>query len=345
MSLTGPDVSRLVDELNAQLDDARLQLLATDLDVDLNNMSPGGSVKERAYTLISHLNGLTPPRDRQLLEMLAARGNARLKQVAGDLLKPTFVPTGDPHDAVLLGKVAFIARDGLRKVLRDFTNPSQLTTRVLIVRGDDPGGKSYSWEFLRHLAFQAVNAQAVRLRTGLIKTPRELLRQALVLLGLSTATLPFLTDDPQLSRVDELITSFKGEILTLTRKFWLVIDDLNEPAVTPAIRETAFAMAQSVEELKPQNLWLALLGYNETIVDPELRYVAQDDAKFPGSPLAAKYLKILADMSPTPLTQERAQEIADVMFSQYPKLTKEAMTRLTISLEQMGAKLVQGVQP
>jgi hypothetical protein len=346
MPLTGPEVNRLVDELYTNSDDPTLQLIASDLGINLPNLAPMGTFKERAFTLISHLNGLLPPRDRELLTKIVARGNAALRAVANDLLRPTFISeSDDPHDAVLLGKVAFIARNELRQVLREFTNPSPFTTRVLVVRGKQPGGKSYSWEFLRHLAFQSVNAQAVRLRPRNIETPRELLRQALVLLGLDASTLPVLNDDPQLARIDALMVSFKGQIPNLVKRFWLVIDELNDLAVKPVIRETAFAMAQAVEELRPQNLWLALLGYNEEITDPELRHVAQDDAAFPSLSLVAKYLQIVAARSPRVLKEERATEIATLLYSKYPMLDKVAMTQLTTSLELMGAKLAKGEQP
>ena len=120
----------------------------------------------RAVAFIKHLNGLLPPRDGELLEMVRTRGNARLKTIAAQLMAPTYIsPTNDPHDAIILGRTAFIARLDLRSRIRDFTtgvNP--FTTRVAVVRGNSPGGKSYTWEFLRHLAFASVGAQPFRHR-------------------------------------------------------------------------------------------------------------------------------------------------------------------------------------
>ena len=298
MPLTGTDVARLAGTLDAQLDLPGLQLLAADLGITLAGVTGGGTIKMQALELISHLNGSMPPRDRELLEKLRNHPNAEMKRVAADLLAPTFLsPTGDPHDAVLLGKLAFVARPELRRVIREFTSPTPNSTRVLVVRGEHPGGKSYSFEFLRHLAFSAVGAQAIRVRALGIDSPRELLRRALLQLGLSTATLVDPTDAPQPARaVEALMPSFSGELLKLNARFWLAIDDLNDEKVTRELRESALAMAKSVEELKSQYLWVALLGYNDPITDNELRHIAIEDAEFPSEVVAAEFLEIVAQL-------------------------------------------------
>ena len=345
--LTGPQSAKLSDLIGQELSPPALDLIATDLGVNLNNLLPGASVKAWAFKLISELNRRLPPADGALLEKLRQLPNQTVSAAARALLQPTFLsPTGDPHDAIVLGRTAFVARDTLRRRLREFTNPNPYTTRVLIVRGEDPGGKSYTWEFLRHLAFSSVGAAARRLRLkGTNYTPREFLAQAYLLLLLDIATLPVLSDNPQLAKIDPLINAFKGRMDTLTQRYWLVIDDLNEPNVTPEIRETAYAIACAVEELKPDNLWVALLGYNETASDADLRHVALDDAEFPTAGFVAKHLELVAQVSGTPLDSTRAREIADVLFTKFPKVNKEAMSNLTVLVEEVGEKLRMGQQP
>ena len=90
-----------------------------------------------------------------------------------------------------------------------------------------------------------------------------------------------MADEPQLARIHPLINSLMGQVVHLKRRYWLAIDDINDPAVTPPIRDVLYAIACSVEDDRPENLWLALLGYNSLITDSELRWVAQDDARFP----------------------------------------------------------------
>lgn len=351
MPLTNPQIEELADAIDQNLDDNTLLLYATDLGVNLANLAVGvGTLRQRAVAFITYMNGQMPPRDAELLEMIRTRGNAQIQTVAARLMTPTyFSPTNDPHDAILLGQTAFIARPDLRSRLRAFTtgvNPT--TTRMLVVRGSSPGGKSYTWEFLRHLAFASVGAQPFRHRLkgkGEKYTPRQLFEDVFRLLDLDVSTLPELTDNPQLARADAFVSTFKGKVVGLRRRYWLVIDDLNDPSVTPAIREAAFAIAQSAEEIKPQYLWVALLGYNEPILDPDLRFIAQDDAEYPNASFVATHLRALSDASPNPLAATREREIADLLFQKFETLDKAAMTQLTILVEAMGQKLRQGQQP
>jgi len=347
MSLTGLQITALARAFDENWDLPKLVMFASNLNINLGNIAPMGSMKERANKFISHMNSALPPRDRELLELLRLQGNAALRAIADEFLAPTFYsPTGNPHDAVILGRSAFINRSNLRLVLRDFTSPNPFTTHVLIVRGDRPCGKSYSWEFLRHLAVNSAGALPQRLRLkDKLYTPKELLEQAALLIRLDLSRLPPMADDPQLSRIDPLINWFKGELSSLQRPYWLVIDDLNDPSVTSAMREMAYAIAYSVEETKAENLWVVLLGYNWPITDPDLRYTAQEDAEFPDPSSIAKHLEWVAQPSQNPLTPARAREITDLLFSKFPKLDKENMIKMTSLVETMGEKLKLGQQP
>jgi len=351
MPLTDPQINDLADGLDRHFDDGRLLLLATDLGVALAKLTIGlSSLRERAIVFIQFMNTRLPPRDAEMLEMIRTRGNAALQAVVNKLLTPTFFPpTGNPHDAIVLGRTAFIARDDLRQTVREFTERvDSSSSRMLVVRGVAPGGKSYTWQYLRHLALATVGAQPFRHRLrgkGQDYTPLKLFRDVFAMLDLNASQLPSLSDDPQLARLDALLAVFKGKIVGLTRRSWLVIDDLNEPGVTPAIREAAFEIARSAEEIKPQSLWVVLLGYNNPILDPELRYIPQDDAEYPNASYVASYFRKLSDASTNPLKPKRETEIAQVLFQKYPTLDQASMTALTIDVERIGQKLFEGQQP
>jgi hypothetical protein len=348
MPLTGQQITHLAQVFHEQWDLPRLIEFAVGLDFNLNNEAPSGSLKERAIKFINKMNCSLPPRDRELLEQLRLHGNATLKAVASEMLAPTFYsppPTNDPHHAILLGRAAFVDRADLRQIITEFTNPTPFTTRILIIRGDQPGGKSYSWEYLRHLAVSSVGATPQRLRLeNKGYTPRQLLEQVGLLLGLKTSAMPQMIDDPQLARIDPLINWFKGKLPTLKQAHWLVIDDLNAESVTPAMRETAYAIAYSAEEIK-NNLWVALLGYNTPITDPDLRFIAREDAQFPDAKLVAQHFECIARGSPMSLTLKRAEEIANLLFSKFPTIDKGSMIELTPMIEKMGEKLMVGQQP
>jgi len=346
--LNGPQTSKLADVIGRELPPAALDLIATDLGVKLSHLLPGASVKEWAVKLIEELQRRMPPEDGTLLEVLKQHKNQTLSAAAHKLLQPDFLsPTDDPHDAIVLGGIAFVARDQLRRALRMFTHPNRFTTRVLIVRGEEPGGKSYSWEFLRHLAFASVGATARRLPLkGTSYSPRAFLVQVYNLLLLpDLVTLPTMADDPQLMKIDPLMNHFKGRLDLLSKRYWLVIDDLNHDSVTPEIRAIAYAVACAVEELKPDNLWVVLLGYNTPVVDLDLNRAESDDAVFPSARSVAEHFEAVARFSGKLFPSARAREIADVMFSEFPKLDKEAMSKLTQRVEKMDERLRVGQQP
>lgn len=347
MPLTGTQIVNLAEQLGQEWNLPTLEMFASALNVKLDSLAPSGNVKQRALALINHINGGLPPRDGELLEALRLKGNAKLKAVAAELLKPAFFsPTGDAHDAITLGRTAFVDRSNLRQVVRDFTLSSAYTTHVLIVRGDQPCGKSYSWEYLRHLAVTTAGAIPMRLRLKDTRfTPRQIFEQVGLLLRLDRSGMPAMTDEPQLARIDALITWFKGQVVMLPQPYWLVIDDLNDPSVTPAMRETAYALAYAVEEIKPQNLWVALLGYNAPITDSDLRYIAQEDAKFPDASAVAEHFESIAKAGPLPLAHDVACQIADLVFAKVAKLDKESMVKITQSIERIGEKLLLGQQP
>jgi len=342
---------RQIDELARAIDDyltlPALIQLAAEIDVLLSNIAPDGSVQTRALTLLKVLNGALPPRDRELLEAISAKGlgeiSASLRAVVDKLLTPTYQPP-NARAAVLLGRTGFFGRNELRERVREFTDPSPFTSRVLVVQGDGPGGKTYSWEFLRHLAKEA---GAVPLQLRLNDPgyePRSVVRAVGQLLRLNLSTLPQLADEPQSMRMNALMAWFQGELIDLKHRYWLVIDDLDKPTVTPEVKACAYALASIVEVAKPDKLWMALLGFNDTITDREMRDCVRDVAAFPSADMFAKNFESLAAVSPVPLTRTKATEYAQLLFSKYELIDRTAMEELTRAAEGLGQKLLEGQQ-
>ena len=128
----------------------------------------------------------------------------------------------------------------------------------------------------------------------------------------------------------------------LEKYYWLVIDDLNDPDVTPSIRETAYAIACAVEVSRPERLWVALLGYNAETAAGDLRWAAAEDASFPTVSHLSEHFRAMSCTSPNPITLECAREHAERLVARYPVLDKEAMIRLTFDIEQKSRELLSG---
>ena len=124
-----------------------------------------------------------------------------------------------------------------------------------------------------------------------------------------------------------------------------MIDDINDPVVTPEIRETVYAIAHGVEDNLPENLWVALLGYNQEITDNTLRKVVVDDARFFDAELLAQHFQWIADDSGKPLSTAEARQYADLIFKKFGVLSKAAMISMTRDIETMGELLKAGERP
>lgn len=349
MPLSQTQADKLADAFYSHWDLPRLVEFADLLDVKLNNLAPDGTLKTRARRFISAMTSSQPPRDREMLERLLIEGNAGLKRVAEDLLKPAFISTqgDDPYHAIALGRAAFLDRQDLREELPEFTDPGSDTTRVLIVNGKEPCGKSYTWRFLQHLSLNVVGAEFHRMRLQESNpTTRAFFEAVGRRLGLSLAgtDFPEAADDPQEEKTLPYIAWLDGQVGTLMEPHWLIIDDLNHQEVKKPAREAAYALARFAEE-KKGNLWVALLGYNEAITDSELDYIAGDEAAFPSPSSVAQYFECLSAVSPQPLTSEEAREWADLLFPAQATIDKEVMSNLKKKIEKMGEKFKRGQRP
>ncbi len=346
MPLNGTQIAELAEAIGGVLDESAQKLFASNLNVDLaTTIDVSGTSQAIAMNFVTWMNSRIPPRDGELLEALAAHPNRGLRTVARRLLTPAwFSPTADPIDAIALGKTAFVDRSELRDQLQQFVIPSPQSTRLLIVRGEEPCGKSYSFQFLRHFAQNVAGAKPMRLQLrGCNFTPRQFLDNVFALLGITVDT-STLKDDPQDVLVSPVISSFKNRIATLSESYWLIIDDLNDRSVTRSVRETAFALAKAIEDQRSDRLSVALLGYNLE-VDPEYNNVAQDDPSFPTPDLVAQFYVDMASQSAKPLPLADAKKYARTAFSAFPTIDKAAMTQLTGIIETMGSKLSQGLRP
>lgn len=343
MPLTGRQVELLATELAQQWDETTLTMFMSDhLSIDLRKEASGHNLRGRVQAAVSQLNGQRPPRDTELLTALYRHGNRALQKLASDLLTPSFFPADDPVQAVLLGDVPFVGRDPLRDLLRPLLHSAAAAPPVLLVRGEQPGGKSYTWEFLRHLAHESgATAQHLPLaNTGY--GPQQVLVSALNLLGIFDGTLPTMADQPQESHLQPLVSNFMGRLPDLQRWYWLVIDDLNHPTARQPARDFAYALAKAVEAHRPTNLHLTLLGYNDPIPDARLNR-RTDHPQFPELGRLAQYLAVMASAAGgEPLPTERAERYAELLVQRRRPLTKERMQLLTADLELMGGKLRQG---
>lgn len=355
MLLGEQQVAKLAEIITETWNEGALTQLASDhLDVDLSALSLRTTFSERAHALITHFTTASPRGDRRLLQALRDHGNASVGALARQYLadEPFFSPTDQPYEAIVIRRSAFVDRRDLREELAAFAN-ARPWTGVLVVSGTGTCGKSYTWELLRHVAAYA-NVTPIMLRCldrfdqPRYSEPRELVEAVFRVLGLKPDdSLPSRIDDPQPARtVPDLVDAFVGHLPALPRPCWLVIDNLDHPALPSIVRETALELAKAVETHQPDRLWLALLGYDEAFGDGfDLNQVVRDDARFPSVEDLAEHLTHLAKAGGHPPEPDQARQWAAALVTKYPGETKAERMVLTRAIEDMGKKILSGDRP
>jgi hypothetical protein len=354
MPLIQEQIEELAEAIHGNWDLEKLGLFTSLLEYNLKNEVTTGSVKFRALKFISDMNSRQPPHDHQMLGKLAnltdpLLQNEELQTLAKNLLEPPFISTNgnDPYYAIVLGKPAFLDRKYLRDEIPEFTNPGKDTTRVLIVRGEKPGGKSHTYFFLQHLAFNVAGARFHSINLVDSKPdPRQLFKDvgSELRFDLSDNVFPKIKDDPQEAKLQSYGSWLGGQIDTLQEPHWLVIDDLNHPEVTEPAREAAYELAKQAE-IKKGNLWVALLGYNKPITDDKLEYIAEDEARFPNRESIIEYFCLLSNRGGLNVEKIEAGTWIDLLCNNMASLDKEGMKNLKKKIEKLGKRLLKGKKP
>ncbi|MGB8860311.1 MAG: hypothetical protein WCC60_13680 [Ilumatobacteraceae bacterium] len=300
-------------------------------------MPPAETYPEGVVKVVCNLCARQPSLRAPLLWLMRDHGTSDMVTVAVELLTPSyFSPSGLPIDAMTLGPRSFIDRADLRQRLAAFEQPSLYTSRVAVIAGEQPGGKSYSWYFLQHLAaaWGVGNIQSLSLSKLSPLSPYHLVASALQLLHLEGVSLPPFIDTPQLAHVNPLEIAFQGALPQLEDRFWLVIDDLNDVAVDTIVKEMAYAMARAAEQLK-SNLFVVLIGYNQPIMDELFSFAVRDSARFPDASEIAHHVTQLVNRGGVELvTSEEVLQRAEKLLLDLPQPSREQMLlmRNTIDL-------------
>ena len=106
----------------------------------------------------------------------------------------------------------------------------------------------------------------------------------------------------------------------LQQRYWLVIDDINDPVVTPEIRETAYAIAYDVEDVRRPVGGVARV--QRVDYRPKLRKVARDNTRFPDAALLAKHFQLVVRADGKSLSRKEAHRCAEAVFSMFPVLER-----------------------
>ncbi len=346
MRLTLQQIDKLVDLIPKAFTLADYRMFLDDeLGITLDNIAPDGTYEKRILKSIEFLNSEPGGRGDELLHALKVKTtNVAAQKLLSQIARHDYVsPTRDADDAIMMGKLAFVNRSGLRKLLIDFYSPDDFTSHVLQIRGESVSGKSHSWNLIRHIALKRSNAKPVRIKLDRLDSgdPVSLMSHIRLNLNLSEEGWPLLPDDPQDTQAAKQLASwFHGKMATIEEPIWLVIDDLNGPKPTPETKELIEHLAVLVDTHKPDNLWLVLVGFERQITDDVGRHMLEDEAFAPEHADVKAFFKMLGKSYDQELEEAALDALADkALKSIGPPLDHKKLQTLSHNIERMTQKI------
>ncbi|WP_230883152.1 trypsin-like peptidase domain-containing protein [Streptomyces venezuelae] len=174
----------------------------------------------------------------------------------------------DPFDSMLLkhGTEAFLGRSELREKLRGFLADPEQT--VLVVDGPPDSGRSYTYEFIRHLG-QHYGFRPVRVTLSRTSTAARLMERLAAFVagpGADEVSLnPTRLNDP-LPSFEDAAHRIVGRATTAAESFWIVLDDCDRLDPNSDVWDCVGVLARAVYEHTPVRKEtvprLVLLGYS-----------------------------------------------------------------------------------
>ena len=158
-----------------------------------------------------------------------------------------------------------------------------------------------------------------------------------LVLGLTRDNWPPLTDTPQDSQIAKQLASwFVGELPNIIQPVWLVIDDLNGTMPTKETLELVEDLAERIEELHPDNLWLIVIGLKRDV--PDGQYMLQDRANSPDRPEVHRYFESLAVAYGQAIPGAHLDRFVDEVFDTLePPFSHDDLTTVNRRIERLSA--------
>jgi hypothetical protein len=206
----------------------------------------------------------------------------------------TFVGAGAPCPTTtlfVLGTMPFIDRRSLRETLRELTEQDNLV-KVVVVRGPEASGKSYSGHLIAHVANRKAGSRIVWVRLTEIEPNFEFEPSDLMVAIASQLSLTVpknlsktRTQDARIVQklLDWLVGAFP-KYPDLFQPVWLILDDLNFTGCPLWVAEFAAGLAARVTRTQLPDLNLFLIGIEPERLPLETRFITLTDNAVPPTP-------------------------------------------------------------
>ncbi|KQV04419.1 MULTISPECIES: effector-associated domain EAD1-containing protein [unclassified Kitasatospora] len=329
MKLPGVDFKRLVTVVADfyDIDNLRIDLRGINHPVRIVG---GGTLDAVVYDVV--LDAERTGRLADLLTMFAACRYPDVREVADELLRgqgsPAMQP--DPFLTDLVGQRLYVDRTLLRSHFKDLVSASK--SRVLVVTGQRPCGKSFTYFFVTHIAARLGTFRPVLLDLADWNsepcTPYGLMASIAKQLRLGAPTMDQYA--PGAAQAVGLVDWLVGELNHPSPKcqYVFVIDGLDRVLVLEETGNLLALLAGAALREKIPGLRVVLLGYSRFDLSP-LDSVLTEDVRPIDEPVICDLFLRLADLAEVDLDREGAELAAKHVFRLLPKDPRQRIGRMS----------------
>jgi hypothetical protein len=253
-------------------------LLQRDLGLSLGDLTEDGTRPQMYIAAIAKLDALRKIPDLFTAIFEDRPDDAALRDKLADLYNAIW-PEGEPdkpHQHLLVDNVAFVNRDHLRMAISDLVDNG--APRVILLRGRSLAGTSHSRCLIQHVANERGGIEVAYVNFDWVQplTPPMAMQaladvlnlgapeQRIDLIGVGGVPDP---ESPQLAAT--LCNWFLGkarERIRLTnQRLWLLIDNAHRDTVSAPMRELLVKLIQNVGSGMVKDIYLFVLGADQTL--------------------------------------------------------------------------------
>jgi hypothetical protein len=243
----------------------------------------------------------------------------------------------DPFHSHLLGQLLFVDRTGLRKHLRDLLAESP--SRVLVVTGARPCGKSYTWYYVRHLADRLGGLTPVLVDLSdwaEASLPMDLMSSIALQLGLP---LPKVDEHAQGAAQAQRLRDWLVRCLhdrDPDGRWLLVFDSLDHVAQREDTLQLIEFLAGAAIRQRLPGLRVILLGYADRLPIDPLESVLTEEVCEIGEPEIREFFQTLARLSQVSITDEALDLVVRGVMDMLPAGREQKLRHLARTIRAIG---------
>ena len=320
-----------------------LEMKLFELDRRLDVISPPGSLSNVVFRLLQ-----TAQREGwmiDLLRMFKESSYPAVREAANRILTHNLpsqdraetptpdLPAADPY---LIGRQPFIDRNVLRMHLKDLLSDSE--SRVLMITGERPCGKSYTWRYVNQPALLGgvipVLVDLADSREPL--SPLDIMSSIALQLGLPEPTIDrYAQETAQARRLrDWLVGQLQQD--NPDGRWLMVFDSLDHIGQREETLQLIEFLAGAAIRQRLTGLRVILLGYTDRLLLEPMESVLIEEIQDIGAPELLEFYRWLAQRENLPITEEAIDLAVQQVLSLLPDDRGARLRRLPATVRTVG---------